>query len=213
MNRNKSTIGQGIYVVIDPAMDEAVLLNKLQRILPKQIAAVQIWDHFEEGQAIEQLIQNIYAVCAPYKTPVLINNRWEYLKSSALDGVHFDSIPANLDGIKKQINRDFILGLTCGNDLGRVRWATEHEADYISFCSMFPSSSADDCEIVSLKTIKEASSLFNKPLFLAGGIQPKNLNQLDELKYDGIAVISGIMNAEHPDLRIDEYRQHLNLTP
>jgi|NGEPerStandDraft_5_1074534.scaffolds.fasta_scaffold05042_3 thiamine-phosphate pyrophosphorylase len=209
---NKNTIKSGIYLVIDPSMDEEVLLDKLQLILTKEIAAVQIWDNFSEGQNIEQLIQKIHSLCAQYQTPVFINNRWEYLKESELDGVHFDTIPTNLEEIKKQINRDFIFGLTCGNDLDSVIWAAKHNVDYISFCSMFPSSSAGNCEIITYETVKDATSIFNKPLFLAGGIYPKNLKQLDELKYDGIAVISGIMNSEHPDLVIDEYRKNLKLT-
>lgn len=209
---NKKSIKSGIYLVIDPSMEEKDLLNKLQIVLTKEIAAVQIWDNFKDGQNIEQLIQKIHSLCAQFQTPVLINNHWEYLKATELDGVHFDAIPANLEEIRKQINRDFIFGLTCGNDLADVRWAANHNIDYISFCSMFPSSSAGNCEIIAYETVKEASLIFDKPLFLAGGIYPKNLKQLDELKYDGIAVISGIMNAEHPDQAIEEYNHNLKST-
>ncbi|MFT6359945.1 MAG: thiamine-phosphate pyrophosphorylase [Cyclobacteriaceae bacterium] len=209
---NKNQIKSGIYLVIDPSMDEEILLNKLQIILAKEIAAVQIWDNFSGEQNIEQLIQKIHSLCAQHQTLVFINNRWEYLKGYELDGVHFDLIPVNLEDIRKQINKDIIFGLTCGNDLDKVRWAAKHNIDYISFCSMFPSSSISNCEIINYETVKEASSIFNKPIFLAGGIYPKNLNQLDNLKYDGIAVISGIMNSEHPDKVIDEYHQNLKLT-
>jgi thiamine-phosphate pyrophosphorylase len=143
---------------------------------------------------------------------VLINNHWEYLKETELDGVHFDSIPTGLEEIKNQIGRDFLMGLTCGNDLKDVRWAAKRDIDYISFCSMFPSSSVSNCEIIEYETVKEAASIFDKPLFLAGGINPKNLNKLEELNYNGVAVISGIMNSEHPDQVIDEYRKNLKLT-
>jgi len=68
-----------------------------------------------------EFIQRIYFLCAQYQTPVLINNHWEYLKATELDGVHFDTIPTNLEEIRKQVNRDFIFGLTCGNDLINVK--------------------------------------------------------------------------------------------
>jgi len=93
-----------------------------------------------------------------------------------------------------------------------VRWAAKHDIDYISFCSMFPSSNVGNCEIIAYETVKEASLIFDKPLFLAGGIYPENIKQLDELKFDGIAVISGIMNSEHPDQAIDEYHKNLKST-
>jgi len=212
MKVNKKSIKSGIYLVIDPSMDEKILLNKLQIILTKEITAVQIWDNFKDGQDIEQLIHKIQFLCAQFQTLVIINNHWEYLKASELDGVHFDVIPTNLEEIKKQINRDLVFGLTCGNDLADVRWAANNNIDYISFCSMFPSSSVNNCEIISFERVKEASLIFKKPLFLAGGIDPNNLKLLDELKYDGIAVISGIMNSEHPDQTIDEYHQNLKST-
>lgn len=209
---NKKSIESGIYLVIDPSMEEEDLLNKLHIILTKEIAAVQIWDNFKNQQNIVALIHKIHSLCAQHQTPVLINNHWEYLKETELDGIHFDAIPTNLDDIRKETNKDCIFGLTCGNDLVNVRWAAEHNMDYISFCSMFPSSSVSNCEIIAYETVKEASSIFDKPLFLAGGIYPKNIKQLDELKYDGIAVISGIMNSEHPDRAIDEYHQNLKST-
>lgn len=212
MNTNIKSIKSGIYLVIDPSMEEQVLLNKLQIILTKEISAVQIWDNFKDEQNIEELIQKIHFLCAQHQTPVLINNQWKYLDTTELDGVHFDAVPTNIADIRKQINRNFIFGLTCENNLADVRWAAKHNIDYISFCSMFPSSSVSNCEIVNHETVKRASLIFDKPLFLAGGIYPENLKQLDELKYDGIAVISGIMNSENPDLAIDEYYENLNST-
>jgi len=209
---NKRSIKSGIYLVIDPSMEEQVLLKKLQIVLTKEIAAVQIWDNFKADQNIVELIRKIHFLCAPHRTPVLINNQWEYLKATELEGVHFDAIPDDLDHIRKKIRKGSILGLTCGNDLADVGWAAKHGIDYISFCSMFPSSSVGDCEIIAYGTVNKGASIFDGPLFLAGGIYPKNLKRLDGLKYDGIAVISGIMDSENPDRAMDEYHKNLNST-
>lgn len=209
---NKNTMASGIYVVIDPSMDESLLLDKLQVILTRRIAAVQIWDHFKAGQNKLPLIEKIHALCLAQQTPVLINNQWEILKQVALEGIHFDAQPSNLDEIRKAIDPNTLMGITCGNDLGLVEWAANNQMDYISFCSMFPSSSADNCEIITHETITKAARLFDKPLYLAGGIAPENLEQLKSLNYAGVAVISGIMNAEHPDEAIDNYYKHLKLT-
>lgn len=212
MRANKKAIKSGIYLVIDPSMDEHLLLEKMRVVLKKKISAVQIWDNFKTGQDMPELIHKICVACADYQTPVLINNHWECLRTTEIDGVHFDTPPDDLDKIRKQLNRDCIMGLTCGNDLADVKWAASHDIDYISFCSMFPSSSAGNCTIIDYETIQKASVIFYKPLFLAGGIYPENLKELSELKYDGIALISGIMNSDHPDLAVDEYRKNLRKT-
>lgn len=209
--KNRKSIDSGIYVVLDPSIDEEFLLHKLRVILTKNIVAIQIWDNFKEGQNSISLIEKIHLLCAQHQTPVLINNQWEVLKRIDLDGIHFDTIPSNLDEIRKEINNDILLGLTCGNDLKDVQWAANNNIDYISFCSMFTSPSVNNCEIITHDIVKKAALIFDKPLFLAGGIDPENLKQLDELKYDGIAVISGIMDTEYPDKAIDRYRKNLKL--
>lgn len=210
MKKSKQSIDRGIYLVIDPAMDERTLLDKLDVVLNERIVAVQIWDNFPEGQPIQPLIKKISDRCHKKAVPLLINNRWEYLTETALDGVHFDTIPFNFDRIKAKVNRSFLSGLTCNNDLSTAQWAATHHIDYISFCSMFPSTTSTSCELVSFETVREAQRIFTNPIFLAGGIKPDNIRKLDELEYHGIAVISGIMTAENPIESIHQYIQYLN---
>ncbi|HUH28722.1 thiamine phosphate synthase [Gelidibacter sp.] len=209
MKIKKKSIPSGIYLVVDPSMEEQVLLDKLAISLTKDIAAVQIWDNFKNVHNPTALIQKICSLCAKYNTLVLINNQWKYLKTMNLDGVHFDKLPSDLNEVRRTINKEIIIGLTCGNNLDAVEWAAKNAIDYISFCSMFPSSSIGHCEIITHETVKKAAQIFNKPLFLAGGINPENLKQLDELNYQGIAVISGVMNVENPAIAIDKYRKNI----
>jgi len=210
MNTTKSKISSGIYLVIDPSMDELLLLNKLTLCLKEKLAAVQIWDHFKAEQNISGLIRKICDLCHAKNVPVLINNKWELLNDFLLDGVHFDEIPENYSAIKERINKPFMCGLTCNNDLTFVDWASKNKLDYISFCSIFPSSTVNSCELVSFNTINQAAKRYSLPIFLAGGIKPENLDKLKELDYAGIAVISGIMSSDRPDESIKKYREKLN---
>jgi thiamine-phosphate pyrophosphorylase len=211
MNTMKRKINSGIYLVIDPSMDELLLLNKLNLCLKEKLAAVQIWDNFKSGQNIRGLIRKICDLCRAKNVPVLINNRWELLNDSLLYGVHFDEIPENYTAMKESINKPFLCGLTCTNDLTVVDWASENKLDYISFCSIFPSSTANSCELVDFNTIHQAAKLYSLPIFLAGGIKPENMSSLDELDYTGIAVVSGIMGSDRPDKSIKKYLEKLNI--
>lgn len=205
----KQAIQSGIYLIIDPSMNEEILFSKLNLIVKEKIAAIQIWDHFKENQNIEELLLKIYEKTSSHKIPLLINNRWEYLKQIQLDGVHFDKIPENFNDIKKEISRDFIIGITCNNDLSNIEYAEEHQFDYISFCSMFPSKTANSCELVNFETVQKAKNIFIGKIFLAGGIDLNNIKNLNELNYDGIAVVSGIMSAENPSETIKKYHQKI----
>lgn len=205
----KQTIESGIYLIIDPSMDEEILFSKLNLIVKEKIAAIQIWDNFKENQNIEELLLKIHELTSSNNIPLIINNRWEYLNQIPLDGIHFDEIPENFIQIKKEINCDFIAGITCNNELSTIEYAEENQFDYISFCSMFPSKTANSCELVNFDTVQKAKSIFSGKIFLAGGIDLNTIKNLNELNYDGIAAVSGIMSEENPSETIKEYQQKI----
>lgn len=209
MMRGKA-IKKGIYLVVDPQMNKVVLLRKLSELLLNdQIIAVQVWDNFKGLENIPEFIDKICDICKPSSVPVLLNNRWELLKATKADGVHFDEIPPNYKMIKKSISEKSLVGLTCNNDLEIIEWAINNQLDYISFCSIFPSSTSNSCELVDFKVIQKARSLTQMPIFLAGGIKPENIKLLGKLDFDGVAVISGIMGAKNPTAAVQDYYSEL----
>lgn len=202
----------GVYLVIDPAMDQELLLAKVSQALEGGVQVLQIWNHWPEhfGLADKQgLVEAILKISSQFNVPVLINEEWELLKHTGLDGVHFDSIPKDYEHIQKDIGRPFISGITCSNDLAVIEWAEQHDFDYVSFCSMFPSSSVDSCEIVRPKTVQKAREITQMPLFLSGGITTGNLASLKELDFNGVAVISGILSSDSPQASAASYQNAL----
>lgn len=204
----KKKIKPGVYIVVNPAQDKKEVLHRLTQLKDEEISAIQVWNNPDVEKMDEELIDGIIHLFKG-STPVLINNQWEMLKTHAFDGVHFDTIPDNYDEIISEVNRDFIKGVTLGNELDVVRKAEELNFDYLSFCSMFPSQTTDSCEIVRPETVKKCREMTGMPLFLAGGIRPDNVNLLSDLSFQGIAVISGIMSAESPKEALKEYQNQL----
>lgn len=201
----------GVYLVVDPSMEEKILLKKLEQALQEKVVAVQIWDNFQAEQEITILIDKICDLCHAEEVPALINNRWDLLIDTALDGVHFDDIPEDIARIRQKVGKNFLSGLTCNNDLSWLEWAEKHHFDYISFCSVFPSQTSNSCDLVEIDTIRKAKERSTLPLFLAGGISPENMEKLKDLKYEGVAVVSGIMNRDNPGEAVQNYLKKLNL--
>jgi thiamine-phosphate pyrophosphorylase len=205
----KRNINSGVYLVIDPQMEREALMDKLTLCVQEPLAAIQVWDNFENILDVKALVAKICSLAHSKNIPVLINNRWDLLIDSSIDGVHFDAVPSEIDFIEKAVNRPFLKGITCNNDLSVAEWAEKHEFDYISFCSIFNSVTSNSCELVSFENIKAAKSIFSKLIFLAGGIRPENLVELKGLSFDGVAVVSGIMSSEMPNLAINRYKENL----
>ncbi|MEC3880101.1 thiamine phosphate synthase [Parapedobacter sp. 10938] len=206
-------IGTGIYLVVDPAMDKLELYDKVDAVLAEaeSIAALQIWDHFDKEEDVPALVEGLCKRCHAHNVPVFINNQWPYLADTPLDGVHFDAIPTDFGIVQAAVSRPFRYGITCTNDMASVHWAHAHQADYISFCSMFPSSTTESCEIVTPASVRRARAIYGGPVFLAGGIRPDNVAELRNLRYSGIAVVSGIMGSDSPAEAIRHYQKHISI--
>lgn len=207
---NKSL--SGLYLVIDPSVEQNMLLEKVHEALEGGVEILQVWNNWPKEwgpDEKEKLITAVLDLARGYQAPILINDEWELLKTLPLDGVHFDAVPNDFNQIKEDIGRYFIAGLTCGNDLEIIRWADKNGFNYVSFCAMFPSPSAGSCEIVSPETVKKARKITDLPLFLSGGITPEKIGELNDLEFNGVAVISGILNAERPDEKTQNYKKAL----
>jgi thiamine-phosphate pyrophosphorylase len=211
MNRNIKKINGGVYLVVNPDDNEEMLFSKLKRIVEAEIAAVQIWDNFTTNIDRVSFIDKVCLICHPKGIPVLINNKWQLLNFSMADGVHFDECPGDIDVIRKIANREWIMGITINNDLSLVQWANDHRVDYISFCSIFASTTSNSCEMVKFENITKARAITQIPIFLAGGILPENIHQLNNLDYDGVAVVSGIMSADDPFQKVNKYLHQLKI--
>lgn len=208
----KKKIQKGLYIIVDPAMDDFKILQQLYQIHTEQLAAVQIWDNPNAKISI-RLIEEIVQLFKNTSTPILINNRWEYLQDYDLDGVHFDNLPTQIEEIAFQINKDFIKGITLTNNLEDLPRIEKMKFDYLSFCSLFPSTTSQSCELVAFDTLRHCKKKTKIPIFLSGGITPDNLQQLHSLNFEGIAIVSGIMNAAQPQKELKNYQQQLkNIT-
>lgn len=215
----KNTIGNGVYLVIDPSMDQAVLFPQLEKALQASVSAIQLWDNWAEHIDKDETIRKVIRLGKEYQVPVLANNDWKLLKSHPLDGVHFDEIPSDFNLIKKNLQQHgkrtnldnvALYGITCNNDMVVVDWATKNGMDYLSFCSMFPSSTSNSCELVSLESVQKARSISDLPIFLAGGIRPDNMAQFSGLDYQGVALVSGIIGSLDPEAAVLHYLKNLN---
>lgn len=205
----KKALKRGLYLVIDPGMDFYLMLDRLRQVVTKGIVAVQVWDNFRSEGDVEKVSAAILDICRQQGVPVLLNNRWEEAVRLGADGVHFDHMPEDWAVFKEHSPQDMLVGLTVNNDLEVAKQAVGEGIDYVSFCSMFPSETANSCDLVALESVRQLTEAYDIPVFLAGGIRPNNLAELHELNYHGIAVVSGVMGAEDAGEAVDMYHKNI----
>ncbi len=198
---------EGVYLVIDPKRNWKTLLRQLDLALQGGVHIVQIWNHWAEGVAQNEkldFLNKVKKTCSKFNVSVLMHEDWKLAVQSGLNGVHFDETPNNFIEIRAAL-KGKIIGATVGNDMEKIKWADEQKLTYISFCAVFPSSSVETCEIVKPENIKAARVITDLSIFLSGGIKPENLRQLHGLDFDGVAIISGILDAPDPTMAVESY--------
>lgn len=197
-----------LYVIIDPSKAKEKLLFDLESVLKEGVDLLQVWDNFS-SENDDELILKMIDLSRKNSTPILINNRIDFLEKYDFDGIHFDEVPKDESVLKSELLKNKLIGITCNNDISLIEKTVDLGADYISFCSMFPSVTANSCELVDFETVKKAKEQFDIPIFLAGGIDLTKIAELKPLQANGIAVVSGIFSHEDPSKQVLKYKKQL----
>jgi len=203
MIKKAFSIKNGLYLMVDPSMELHLMLQKVEAALKGGVSIIQILNNFKPNTSKVLIIESVSILAHRFGIPVLVNEDISYIEH--VDGAHFNDIPQDFDTIKSTISSAAIIGITCDNNPEKVKWAIRHNVDYICFGSVFPTDSIPSYKIVHLENVRKARDYTDMPIFLCGGITPRNMEQLGDIVLDGIAVVSGIMNTEDPEESADSY--------
>lgn len=189
---------EGLYLVVSPVMPFDKLLVTVKKALKGGVDLLQLIPR-EESSEILRLAEDLSSLTEQHDVPFLINGNLQLSKEVDADGVHLDRYDVTPSEVKQVLGKQCIIGYTLGDNLEKLKWAETVGADYVSFCSVFPTSSAAQCEIVPIETIKAAKLQITLPIFAAGGINLSNAERVLKAGVDGIAVTSTLLEAEDPE--------------
>jgi thiamine-phosphate pyrophosphorylase len=191
----KRKIESGVYLVVDSGYGQDKVMKSVTDSMKAGLDALQLWASWKEDSVAIDLGRKLAKVARDYSVPFVVNNDLEVALKIGADGVHTDGKIPSPKTVKEKMGPSGIAGVTCSTDIEKVLWASSQQADYVSFCSMFPSSSVADCDIVPLEMLGQARKLITIPIFASGGINLENAHTVVTAGADGVAVISAIMAA------------------
>ena len=202
MNQNefsgKERIRPGVYLVVDPSYGEARVLEVTKASMKAGLSMLQLWASWKDDKNAVELGKKLAMLAKDYSTPFVVNNDLEIAKEVGADGVHIDDKVPDPLSIRRELGQYSIVGVTCSTSMEKVLWAASKKVDYISFCSMYPSTSVNECDIVPMSMVSEARGRVSFPIFASGGINLNNAHEVIEAGADGVAVISTIMSSNDP---------------
>lgn len=181
-----------LYVVTDRTwLGENNLEDQVEEIIKAGATFIQLREKELDHESFVSKAEKIKAVTDKYHIPFVINDNIEVALAVDADGVHVGQMDRSASEVRSIIGSDKILGVSA-QTVNQAVLAKQQGADYIGVGAVFSTSTKNDADYVSIKTLKEICAAVSIPIVAIGGINVENILQLKGTGIDGVAVISAI---------------------
>ena len=184
---------RGLYAITDCRnLSTAQLLTRTEQILKAGAAILQYRN--KDADAALKLSQAslLQELCDRYGIPFIINDEPGLARMMAADGVHLGREDMTCGEAREMLGPDRIIGISCYNEIKRVKTAVGEGASYIALGSFFHTQTKPDAIRARPELIGRAKQILRQPLVAIGGITPDNGKSLLEAGADFLAVSNGL---------------------
>ena len=183
----------GLYVITDTALlAERGLLSTVEAALAGGARMLQYRDKGTDQPRRYQEAAALQGLCAQYQVPLLINDDVALALAVGAAGVHLGEQDGRVSDARSRLGAQAIIGVSCYNELQRVRQAQADGADYVALGSFFRSATKRTARVADIALLPAAKALCRLPLVAIGGITPDRGATLIAAGADWLAVIQGV---------------------
>lgn len=194
-----------IYLISPPEINLLDFQKKLAATLStEKVAAFQLRLKNIPAQEILTAAKTLLPICHNYGVPFILNDHTEIARDIAIDGVHVGKDDLAIKDIRKEFDKDFIIGASCYNSQELAIKAVEDGANYVSFGAFFPTATKKNTVTASIDILNWWRSVTNIPCSAIGGINQSNIKQISTAQPDFICMISAIWNSDNPKKMVEE---------
>jgi thiamine-phosphate pyrophosphorylase len=201
-----------LYALVDPEHAGGRTLADLARLVADGGATlVQLRDKMSETRRMIEHARAIKAALAPFKVPLLINDRVDVALASGADGVHVGQTDMAAEDARRLLGRHAIIGLSI-KTTAQAEAAPLDLLDYAGVGGVFATTSKDNTSapIGPAGLARIAGVLRGRvpkfPLCGIAGIAAANAGETIAAGADGVAVISALSLQSDPRAAARELR-------
>ncbi|MDL4839619.1 thiazole tautomerase TenI [Aquibacillus rhizosphaerae] len=164
----------------------------------------------EKSRSAREIIEivNCLKIKGVEKSKIIINDRADIAFLKKCYGVHvgFHSFTAS------EIKSSFV-GMKVGcsvHSLPEAMKAEKENADYVIYGHIFDTKSKPSMKPRGLNNLVYIVKSTNIPVIAIGGIKPNDVKAVLDCGADGVAIMSGVLEAPNPLKKVKEYRKQLS---
>jgi thiamine-phosphate pyrophosphorylase len=203
----------GLYVITDcENLTHDELIKKTESILQSGAAMLQYRNKKDKLSTKEIQAIKLQQLCRDYSVPFIINDDIRLAQKINADGVHLGRDDKNCKVSRKILGPDYIIGITCYNEIGLALEAVISGANYVAFGAFFPTTSKSATSVATTALLRQAKQQLQLPIVAIGGITPENGKELIHAGADFFAVISGVYEAADPAIATRAYLKLFDCT-
>tara|TARA_B100001167_G_C16773683_1_gene309302 strand:- start:3598 stop:4218 length:621 start_codon:yes stop_codon:yes gene_type:complete len=182
---------KGLYAITSSNLKDEALLKKIRELLELGINIVQFRDKIHEFDKKLILAKKIKKICENFNSIFIVNDDPLLAKEAKADGVHIGQDDITYNEAREILGPNSIIGISCQNDLNLALNAESLGANYVSFGSVFNTTTKKNTVRCSISQLKSLASSINLPSVAIGGINKTNLQEVKST-VDMYAISSGL---------------------
>ncbi|ASM39849.1 thiamine phosphate synthase [Campylobacter sp. RM12327] len=180
-----------IYAITDDILTpDETIEDQVLEILQNGIKFIQ----YRSKKSIqnEEIIKNLISLCEDFNAKLIINDNVNLAKKLKAHGVHIGKNDAMLKNTKEFLGSEFIIGVSCYNDINLAINSQNIGASYVAFGAAFKSATKPNALLSGIEIISQAKEKISLPICIIGGINQGNIADVATKKPDMIAMIEAI---------------------
>lgn len=196
MNFDKTSLR--LYAVTDRAWTGPLTLyQQVEAALQGGVTCVQLREKQLDKAAFLDEARQICALCHRYGVPFIVNDDLDVALASGADGVHVGQDDLPVAEVRRRAGRRLIVGVSAHTP-EEARLAEAAGADYLGAGAVFGSATKTDASLLTPAGLQAVCAAVHIPVVAIGGVNARNILQLQGSGAAGAAVVSGIFGA--PDI-------------
>lgn len=200
--------GSRLYLILDRQVNSYERLFEIaQRTIPAGVDIIQLRDKNGSASEILSFSKHILKLTKNH-VPYIINDRVDLAIIGQACGVHLgqDDIPLKI--ARRMIGNKAMIGVSC-QTFAQAEKAMKEGADYIGFGSVFKTLTKPSRSPMDLKLISRIVHNSKIPVFAIGGIDLKNISQLNEIGIQRVVVCRAICQSRNCERTVENFKHAL----
>ena len=191
----------GLYAILDESnFNFSNLKDCVQHMINFKINIFQIRIKSKFNSFHIETIKSLKSLCRKNNCLLLLNDNVKLADELDLDGVHIGLNDLNFCDARKILGNNKIIGVSCYNNISDAIAAEQYGASYVSFGSIFKTSTKVNPTKLNISTFTDAKNILNIPICLIGGINTNNVQDVINLNCDLIAISKGLSSKKDVEL-------------